>query len=51
MSKSKSSGSSKGEADKVMTGGKSSGLKISKEMRSDTTKAVSNKNPYPKGMS
>ncbi len=31
--------------------GASTGLKMSKEMRSDTTKAPTNKNPFPKGMS
>lgn len=40
----------KGGGSKTNTGA-STGLKKSNEMRSDTTKAPSNKNPYPNGMS
>jgi hypothetical protein len=35
---------------KSTNSGTSSGLRMSNERRSDVTKAVSNKNPYPKGM-
>lgn len=43
--------SAKSNGSKAKTNtGKSSGLTMSNDMRSDMTKAPSNKNPYPKGM-